>query len=216
MLKTAALSLSLVAGTLIVGCANEKPAGVRLSEEAVSGVEETRAEVVSGQRTLNDALASMTALRAQASSTPLEAYKRFDADVDRVVKAAQRADARFADMRQRSRAYLEAWGVQAQALQTEDLRQAAARRQATAQDRYDDMLDEFEDVRDDYNAFIVKLKDLRTYLATDLTPAGIGAANDTFETVRKDGADLNEELDDLIESLDRVADAWGPSRRTDR
>lgn len=210
--RVGSFSPMAVAATLaliIAGCAS--PARQR-SQQAVASIENTRDEVSAGEKEIDQVLATLDKLEAQpANLTPV--YSTFAAQVRDIEARATRVAARVRDMRVRAAAYSANWEVQNQTISDEQLRASAADRAEAVRERYGRIQNKAQEVRAAYDPFIDQLNDLKTFLANDLTYAGVRTAEPVFGTVRSRAAELKQRISDLVADLDEMSRRMSPTTR---
>jgi hypothetical protein len=127
--------------------------------------------------------------------------------VDKVEAAGDIAKKDAETMRQRAKAYFDQWDAQLASVQNQEIRNLAQQRKAKLQETFGSIKDAAQGAKDAFPPFLSNLKDLRTALGSDLSAQGIEASKDIFQKTRSAGADLQQNLDKLMDEMNSVADA---------
>lgn len=69
-----------------------------------------------------------------------------------------------------------------------------------------------EPVRDQFNSWLVNLKDLHKYLSNDLTIGGIDAAKELIAKNKSEGLVVQQNLDKVIAELNTVVATITPAK----
>ena len=200
----------MLTGALIAtGCSSPGAKGQK-SANAVTGIQQTRADVVKARQEVGQAVAAASALqKAQGDLRP--AYARLDSQIKKVESEAARLKAKNTDMKKRAKAYQDQWQKELSAMQSETLRAAATQRATGVKERYAQIQQSATTAREAYGPFIRDLKDLRTYVSNDMTPGAINAAGPVFDKINADGKALEAALDAFIKELDDTAATMSPT-----
>jgi len=207
--RRSALSVVAIVSAFVsvLGCASdsgEKTAGKQRAGAAVSGLKETRAELMSGKAQIDKTVAAMNALRDGQGQLPTE-FATFNAELKKTEAQAAKTRARAADMRARSSEYQSKWRQEVGKIDDPALRAAANARAEKVRERYDGIAAKAGEARAAYEPFMKQLKNVQTYLSNDLTPAGVQSAGDVFDRATADGKTVGEKIDAVIAELDDVA-----------
>jgi len=203
-IRAAFVACGLATGILSTGCASDEGGG-RTAEanKATVSMKDTRQELVKAKGEVNNAIKALDGLTA-GGNLP-QAYKQYTTAVKDVQAAGDRARARAQTMRENGRAYVARWEKEMDQVSSPELRAGAAERRQKVKANYEQIVTTGRSVRDAYQPFLKNLQDIQRALASDLTPAGVGAASAAIDKAKTDGAALNERLDGLIAQLDDVA-----------
>ena len=204
-----AMALTLLAAALVAGgCAKDE--GRERSGKAVGTLKETRAELATTSKQVDEVLAAASGVQtAQGDLKP--AYEKYKKEVAETEEAAADVRKRAQDMRGRSQEYQAKWQEEMSKVTNPDLKAAAQARAAKVRGRYEMISAKTQDAKAAYDPFIRDLKDLQTYLSNDLTPAAVQAAAPVFQRVQASGQSLNQKLDALSHELDAVAAEMSPA-----
>jgi len=199
--------LSLIAGTgLLLTCFQASAAGYKLADKAGASIAEFRDEIVDVKKEVDATLASLDKIVAQATVDPRKAFKEFDKNVPRVDSAATKAKKRGTEMKEKGKDYFAKWEKELTELNDPDIRKLAQERKAKLQASFANIRKSMEPARDQFNSWLVNLKDLQKYLSNDLTIGGIDAAKELIAKNKAEG------LDKVISELNTVVAAITPAK----
>ena len=194
-----AMGLGLVA-LVAAGCATT-------GFDRSTNIAETMAKQVEGMRQakpqVDAMLASLEGLtRAQGDMRP--AFKQFSETLNDTEKTAAQARKSQQTIREKEAEYFAEWQRQATEIANPQIKAATQARQAEVKSTLASLSQTGKAAGDAYNPFISNMKDIRTYLSNDLTPAGVKRLEPTIEKARRDGATLQKALDDFNRASERV------------
>jgi hypothetical protein len=184
--------------------------GVQRTATAVDGLNAMAQELGSARQAVDDTLASLQEL-STAQGDLLVPFQRFIDLHARVDEADQRLGERGEDMRNRARDYITNWEVEVYGVEDPNLRQQAETRRSDVRASYGRIADGTRALRDSMQPFRRQLDDLQTFLANDLTQAGVRAAGPSIQRATQAGRQVQQRMDALIAELDRVAGAMTPA-----
>ena len=184
--------------------------GVQRTATAVDGLNAMAQELGSARQTVDDTLAALQELSA-AQGDLLGPFQQFIDLHARVDEADQRLAERADDMRTRARDYITNWEVEVYGVEDPNLRQQAEARRSDVRASYGRLADNTRALRDTMQPFRRQLDDLQTFLANDLTQAGVRAAGPSIQRATQSGRQVQQRMDALIQELDRVAGSMTPA-----
>ena len=201
-----AIGLGLVA-FVAAGCATT-------GFDRSANIAETMAKQVEGVRPakpqVDAMLASLEGLtRAQGDMRP--AFKQFSQTLDDTEKTAAGARKSQATIREKEAEYFAEWQRQAAEITNPQIKAATQARQAEVKSTLASLSQTGKAAGEAYDPFISNMKDIRTYLSNDLTPAGVKRLEPTIEKARRDGAALQKALDEFNRASERVQATLKPT-----
>ena len=205
-IRSVVVVCGVVVGVLLTGCASKNEGqgtATTESKKAVSGLKETRQELVKAKTEVNDAVAALDKLSA-GTNLP-QSYKEYSTAVSDVQAAGDRARTRAQAMRENGREYVAKWEKEMDQISSPELRAGAADRRQKVKAHYDEVVNVGRSVREAYQPFLKDLQDIQRALANDLTPGGVSAAQAAITKAKAEGATLNERIDALIAKLDEIS-----------
>lgn len=208
-------SLGLVAlgiGSLLLAGSNAGAAGYKLADKVGKGIAEFRDEIVDVKKAVDQTMASLDKIVADASVDPRKAFKEFDKSVPKIDSAAATAKKRADDMRERGKDYFDKWEKDLAGVSDPDIRKLAEERKVKLQTTFANIKTKLEPARDQFQGWLANLKDLQKYLGQDLTISGIDAAKELIAKSRKEGVEVQSTLDTVIAELNSVVAAITPAK----
>jgi hypothetical protein len=184
--------------------------GVQRTSTAVDGLNAMAQELGSARQTVDDALASLQGLSA-AQGDLLAPFQRFIDLRQQLDAADQRLGERGDDMRARARDYITNWEVEVYGVEDPNLRQQAETRRSQVRENYGRIADATRGLRETMTPFRRQLEDLQTFLANDLTQAGVSAAKPSIERATQSGRQVQQRMGALMAELDRVSATMTPA-----
>jgi Protein of unknown function (DUF2959) len=184
--------------------------GVQRTQTAADGLHAMSQELSSARQTVGETLTALQELsNAQGDLlAPFERYMRLREDVD---QSAERIGQRGEEMRSRARDYITNWEVEVYGVEDTDLRAQAEQRRNRVRADYGKISDASRALRESMEPFRRQLGDLQTFLANDLTTAGVRAASASVQKATQSGQELQRRIDNLIVEVERVANSMTPA-----
>lgn len=182
----AALSLSFG------GCATSTKAEKSTESMAATG---SRVDRASAQ--VDTVLASLDNIVNNKKGDLKPAYDRFGKEVDKTMDVAAETRKANDNLKSQAAAQFDAWIKEAQNLNDPSMQKASLERRDQARSAYTRIQEAGQKAKAAYDPFIGDLKDIRSFLATDLTTRGVDAVSGKIENVKKDGATLKSALGEM-------------------
>ena len=156
---------------------------------------------------IDKSLASLNAL-AQPEGDLVAKYKEFSKNVDALDKMSQKAKSNAASAAKDRDAYIAQWKSSQDKIQNPDLKAASEARRAELEPKIEAIKTSLGSARETFTPFMQDLKDLRTFLANQLNPGGVAAAqtlitkcNESGEKVKSDLSQGSAAVRDLASSI---------------
>jgi hypothetical protein len=209
--KTTTLNLFalLAAVALAAGCATS---GYNRADKTGAGIAEYRAEILNGQKAINNTVTALDGIAASANTDPRPAFQKFSKDVAKLESVAGSVKKRGESMQQNGKAYFAQWEKQLAEVNNEEIRQLAASRKAKLSAAFEGIQKYAEPLRAQFAPWMSDLKDLKTYLGNDLTIAGVDSAKDLFKKTQSQGAEVQKLMDALVAELNTIEAAITPAK----
>jgi hypothetical protein len=212
--RSVSFVLVVSACAALAGCGSsdsgKKTAGEQRASATVTGLKETRAEIVAGRAQIDKTISSLTALRDGQGALQTE-FAAFNDNIKRTEEHRQKIRTRADHMRARAGDYQAKWRAEMAKVDDPALRAAANERADKVRQRFDVITDKATEARNAYEPFMKQLKSVQTYLSNDLTPEGIQSASAVFDKAAADGKVVLEKIDAVVAELDSVASSMGPA-----
>jgi hypothetical protein len=184
--------------------------GVQRTATAVEGLNATAQELGNTRQTIGETLAAAQELSSTQGDL-LGPFQRFIGGRAKVDQADQQLAQRGEDMRARARDYITNWEVEVYGVEDPNLRTQADSRRSKVRADYGRIADATRSLRESMQPFRQQLGDLQTFLANDLTAAGVKAAAPSIQRATQSGQTVQQRIDALVAELNRVAGAMTPA-----
>jgi hypothetical protein len=184
--------------------------GVQRTQSAAGGLRAVSDELSTTRQTVGDTLAALQTISAPNGDL-LEPFQRFITLREQLEQDDKRIGERAEDMRARARDYITNWEVEVYGVEDKELRGQAEQRRNLVRENYGRVSDTTRALREAFDPFRRDLKDIETFLANDLTPAGVRAATPSIRRATTNGQEVQHRIDAVIAELQRVANAMTPA-----
>jgi Protein of unknown function (DUF2959) len=178
------------------GCSSSSKAEKSTESMAATG---SRVDQASGQ--VDTVLASLENVVNNKKGDLKPAYDRFSKEVDKTMDVAAETRRANDNLKSQAAAQFDAWIKEAQNLSDPNLQKASLERRDEARSTYTKIQDSGQKAKAAYDPFINDLKDIRSFLHTDLTAHGVDATAKTVEKVKTDGAALKAALGEMKQHM---------------
>lgn len=220
------LTLPLVlaaGGGLVAGCRSTGgDATMRESVRASSTLADVRAQVDALGEQLGSVGQAIDAMAGAAdassetadASSPdrSEALRLYTREVDELEAAADRARARWQDMRARAQAYTENWQRELSGMSTGELRSLSADQLSRFRGDFDALVREAKTLGDSFSPLMTRLQDLRTAMASNMSATSLSAIRPHLSATREEITRVNGKIGEFRTKLDAFATRWSARR----
>lgn len=134
-------------------------------------------------------------------------YEKYVDELEDLESHAKSVRKESDDLREKGQAYFEAWQKDMAAITNESLKKQSEERKEELKAAYAKIDEIKADSRKMFDTFLTNLQDIRKYLDTDLTPAGVQGIASMIEEANKESADVKTRIKELNEIIDKVKDA---------
>jgi hypothetical protein len=117
--------------------------------------------------------------------------------VSKLDSLAKSAGSSATKMQQMGAAYFQKWDEQLSQIQNEEIRNQSAERKAAMIKQFEATKASYDAARAAYNPFVANLRDIRTAISTDLTPAGVQAIAKSMDKVNSQAAEVQKTMSEL-------------------
>jgi hypothetical protein len=184
--------------------------GVQRTQSAAGGLRAVSDELSTTRQTVGDTLAALQTI-STANGDLLEPFQRFITLREQLEQDDKRIGQRAEEMRARARDYITNWEVEVYGVEDKQLRGQAEERRNRVRENYGRISDTTRSLREAFDPFRRDLKDIETFLANDLTPAGVRAATPSIQRATTNGQEVQHRIDTVNDELQRVASAMTPA-----
>jgi len=207
-MKIISINLALAAVLAVVaGCASrsfDKGSATSAALQAgADAVAQTSTSVNGVLATLNDlTFKSQGDLRNQFDAF-VSASRNLDASIERL-------DSRVVALQSTAAIYLSNWTNQMALIQNEDLRNRSTERKNEVSNQLAAVNASYESVKSSLRPFTSDLRDIQTFLGTDLTAGGLAAVKDVVSKTKVDVVPLRDSIKQLQASFSNLSAALSP------
>jgi archaellum component FlaC len=206
--KIITLNLALAAVLAVVaGCVSKSYD----KGSATSAALQASADAVAQTSTkVNDVLAALNNLTFKSQGDLRNQYDAFVSAAKNLDTTTQTLDAKVVQMRDAAAAYAESWTNQIAAITSADLRQRSTERMNEVTAKLKEVDASYEGVKNSIKPFTNDVKDIQTYLGTDLTAGGLNTIKDIVSKTKVDAVPLRDSIKSLQASFSNLSAALSP------
>ncbi|MHC4769552.1 MAG: DUF2959 family protein [Planctomycetota bacterium] len=194
-----------VTAVLEAGCASSS--GYKQADRTSDQMGTLRDELDKGKTQISETINALNDLESTANSAA--AFESYRKELRATEAQAQRVRKRADDMRKKGAEYFKNWEQQLEEFSSDDLRRRASERRTELLAAFDRISEASQALTEAYEPFMDDLTDIETFLAADLTPAGINAISDVIKKADQDAAVVNRRIDEVIRQIDDTVARFG-------
>jgi Protein of unknown function (DUF2959) len=207
-MKLIANNLALMAVlAVLAGCVShsyDKGAATAAAlQSSADAVAETSARV-------NDALAALNNLTFKSEGDLRNQFDAFGSAIGNLDKSNDKLALKVAETQAKASVYFDNWSNQLSAIQSEELRTRSTARRDEVTAKLADVNASYQNVKNSFKPFVSDLKDIQTYLGTDLTAGGLAAVKDIVAKTKVDAVPLRDSIKKLQASFSDLSTALSP------
>ena len=212
-MKTSTIKLITIncarAATLAVlaGCASKSYDKGAATANALSS-SSVAAEQTS--KRIYDVLGTLNNLTFKSQGDLRDQYDAFVSASKNLDSSIAALDAKVLALQGATAEYLINWTNQLAAIQNVDLRQRSADRKNEVTAQLNDVNASYQGVKDLLKRFTANVKDIQTYLGTDLTVAGLNSVKDTVSQTKLEVVPLRDSIKQLQKSFATLSASLSP------
>jgi len=206
--KIITLNLALAAVLAVVaGCVSKSYD----KGSATSTALQASADAVAQTSTkVNDVLAALNNLTFKSQGDLRNQYDAFVSAAKNLDNTTQTLDTKVVQMRDAAAAYAESWTNQIATITSADLRQRSTERMNEVTAKLKEVDASYEGVKNSIKPFTSDVKDIQTYLGTDLTAGGLNTIKDIVSKTKVDAVPLRDSIKSLQASFSNLSAALSP------
>jgi hypothetical protein len=204
--------LATLCAALVAGCTMSSSSGYKQADKTGDSIKTVRDDINGIRNAVDGTINALDGLVAAAGTDPRAPFEAYAKSVDKLDSAAATANKHAEKMRAQGDAYFQQWETQNASVKSEEIRKLSQERKAKVQETFSKIRSAAQDTKDSLPAYQSDLKDLRTALSSDLTVAGINASKNVIEKTKTAGAQVQKNLDKLIDEMNSVAAAVTAAR----
>ena len=207
-LKFITMNLALAASLVgLAGCVSKS---FDKGASTASALKTSADSVAQTSQSLYDVLGAMNNLTFKSQG---DLRKQYDAFVD-ATKSLDKSMAKLDDsvvaLHAKADAYFNDWTNQTATIQNPELRQRSADRKAEVAGKLNDVTTSYDGLKSSLKPFTTDLKDIETYLGTDLTAGGLATIKDVVAKTKVDAVPLRDAIKQLQTSFSNLSTALSP------
>jgi len=203
-----ALTLTaLFAAAVAGGCASS---GYQQAGKTSDQMGSLKVELEKGANQIDATIASLNGL-VGAADLP-KAFKAYSTEVNKLDAQAKRVGKTADEMEKKGGAYFAAWEKKTANISNVQMRAKAAERRAALTASFERIGEAYGKLDDSYPALMADLKDIESFLSSELTGDSVDAISDQMdksgtdaETVKAAIVDVTQVIDDVVREFGRQA-----------
>jgi hypothetical protein len=159
---------------------------------------------------VNGVLAAMNNLTFKSAGDLRDQYDAFVSASKELDSATANLDSKVVSLRATATDYLNNWTNQMASIQSEELRKRSSDRKDEVSGKIGDVEASYQGVTTSLAPFTSDVKDIQTYLGTDLTPSGLNTIKDIVAKTKVDAVPLRDSIKKLQGSFDSLSASLSP------
>jgi hypothetical protein len=195
--NTQALLFSMILGAVLsqTGCATTGDQRSVHTRNTMKAVEQDYIDALA-QVDVTDG--SLQSLIDQGQPDEQKAYDQYSPNVSRMEDLGHRLFERADQMNAEQKNYFEEWRMQGNTYTDERIQALSEQRRADLSESFAQISQASVGVKGSLKAYISDIRQIKTYLSTDLTPKGVDAITPTIQQAITDGAQLKEAVKPVL------------------
>ena len=207
--KLSGLVLAGLAALFMAGC---QTTNYQRAENTSKSMLVFRENMVAVRNQTGATLKDLNAISQQATGDSTKDFERYQSALAKLETLAQNAKSQAKDMDTKGKEYFAAWDQELANVQSPDIRARATAKRAEIVASYDKLAGEMHQAAALFDPFLKRLQDVRTMFASDLSVRTISDARDLIKQSNIAGAEVLNQLDDVIADLNAVNAALAPGK----
>jgi len=186
-------------------------AGQKGKAKAVEQMAEFRQQLEGISQQIDVTLGALTKVSDAANSDPRPAFTEFCKAHDKMADMVKdiRSDAQ--SLQKNGQKLFDAWQKQLGTMSNPEIKAKAEERKAALQGFFEKVKTSMQAGKDAGGPFASDLKDIRTYLTNDLTPAGINMMKDTIAKANTNGGTVKSSIGEVLAAVDAFKNEISPT-----
>jgi DNA repair ATPase RecN len=195
-------SLTLLCAVLAPGCST--PRAYDLAAGTARRMTETSKTCTALSSQIGQTTGSLQSVVANARSDPREAYAAYAHNVTTLGKLVEETQAACDTLDKEGRTYFAEWEKSNHTIGDEALRKKADARRADLREEFTNTLKKLQGALEELGPFSSQLQDVRAYLSSDLSSAGIESLRGRIGDLGSKGRSIQKQLTDVNESVQKI------------
>jgi hypothetical protein len=192
---------------VLAGCASSSYDKGAATSDALSSTADAVAQT---STSVNGVLAALNNLTFRSSGDlrgQYDALVSASKDLDSSMKTL---DSKVVSLKETADSYLSDWTNKMASIQNEELRKRSADRKAEVEGKISEVQDSYQGVHSSLTPFTSDVKDIETYLGTDLTTGGLATIKDIVSKTKVDAVPLRDSIKKLQGSFASLSTSLSP------
>ena len=160
---------------------------------------------------IDTTLGALTKVSETANTDPRPAFTEFCKAHDTMAKMVKDLRSQAQTLQKNSQKLFDAWQKQMGTMTNPDIKAKAEERKAALQGFFDKVKTSMQAGKEAGGPFVSDLKDIRTYLTNDLTPAGINMMKDTIAKANSNGGTVKSSIGEVLAAVDAFKSEISPT-----
>jgi seryl-tRNA synthetase len=196
-MKKEILTMTMAAGLaccslLPSGCSTAK--GVKTSESAVSSMQDIENLLKKGNQQVATTMTSLNEIGKTINTNPKRAYKDFASNVTALEDLSKEIGSYNEKMKAKADEHYALWEQELQTISNPTLKQQSSERREKVMTDFRSLQESFDGLRIAFRPYVDDVKDLVTFLGTDLNPHGFSAAGSMITGLKAQAVGVQREL----------------------
>lgn len=212
-MKTTKLTLTLTTLTLtallglFAGCASK---GYDKGADTAAALQSSANKITEASTRITDTLGALNALTFKSQDDLRVQFDTFSSAITKMDSTLVGLDDQIANMRTKAQAYTDSWDSQMTNIQSAELRQRSAERKNEVSANIKSVSDSYTVVKSSFQPFTQDMKDIQTFLATDLTANGVATIKNTVMKAKRDAVPLRDSIKKLQSNFSDLSSSLSP------
>jgi hypothetical protein len=208
--QTKIISLNLVLAAvlaIVAGCVSKS---YDKGSATAAALQASADAVAQSSTRVNDVLAALNNLTFKSQGDLRNQYDAFVSAAKNLDNANLNLDAKVVQMRDAAAVFADNWTNQIAAIASADLRQRSTERMNEVTAKLKDVESNYGGVKNSFKPFTADIRDIQTYLGTDLTAGGLNTIKDIVAKTKVDAVPLRDSIKQLQASFSDLSAAISP------
>jgi septal ring factor EnvC (AmiA/AmiB activator) len=199
--------VSLLAATMPLAGASDNKNVAQMAGDTTNSINEFRFEISQMRVRIQNTLNQLQSLQKEGADLRAE-FEKYGIEVAKMEELSGQTAQRADEMMKKRAAFFDAWERQVNAIQDEEIQTLARKRQARREKSYLRMVTSMAEAKKAFVPFLTTLKDIKKLLGDELTRDSVTSAKKILREVNLEGADLENEMYDLLIEVGRIYDEF--------
>ncbi len=199
----------VVAVVALVAAACASKSGVSRTDDLMNALDSLKQSSATARADIDKVDGTLKTIEKGGIKDPRGLFAQFQAEVGKVSDSKASVESGGASVRTAMDAHFAAWEKDANEMQNAEIRAASMKRRDEARNTMSTLEPSIAKAKKVYDSYVGTLRDIEKFLAADLSPGGVEAAEDSIEKATDDGEDVQEALEKLEELVTETRNTLG-------